>query len=70
MRSIQLCKYREALIILIAPRSILTSGRGKDKLHLHIILNINHFIKDVLPYWIWENSEEDTTTLWERMIGN
>ena len=33
-------------------------------------VGINHFLKDVLPYWIWGNSEDDTTTFWQRVVGN
>ena len=32
--------------------------------------NISHNIKDVLPYIIFGNSPDDTTTIWERIWGN
>ncbi len=31
---------------------------------------INHFLKDVVPYWMWKNAPNDTTRFWERMEGN
>lgn len=31
---------------------------------------VNHFLKDVLPYWRYGNSPDDTTTVFERMAGN
>ena len=31
---------------------------------------VNHFFKDVLPYYIWKNSVDDTTERWQRIVGN
>ena len=28
-----------------------------------------HWFFDVLPYWLWKNSPEDSTPLWYRMKG-
>src|SRR5574344_1362304 len=28
-----------------------------------------HVIYDVLPYWIWGNSEKDPTPFWDRVLG-
>ena len=30
---------------------------------------IGHFIKDVIPYYIWGNSPDDPTSFWERVTG-
>ena len=29
---------------------------------------LGHLIKDMIPYYIWGNSEEDPTTCWERLL--
>jgi len=31
--------------------------------------NIGHFFADVLPYWIWGNTPDDTTPFWNRVTG-
>jgi hypothetical protein len=28
-----------------------------------------HVIYDIIPYWIWGNSEDDTTPFWDRVWG-
>lgn len=30
---------------------------------------IPHFVKDVLPYWIYGNSPDDTTKWYQRIFG-
>ena len=31
--------------------------------------SLEHVIYDVIPYWIWGNSEDDTTPFWDRIWG-
>ena len=31
---------------------------------------IGHFFQDMVPYYMWGNSEEDPTTTWERITGS
>ena len=31
---------------------------------------IGHFFEDVLPYYLWGNSEDDPTTFWERLTAS
>lgn len=30
---------------------------------------IEHFVKDVIPYYLWGNSPDDPTSFWERVSG-
>ena len=31
---------------------------------------IGHFFQDMIPYYVWGNSEDDPTTAWERITGS
>ena len=31
---------------------------------------LGHAIEDVVPYYLWGNSPQDTTNIFERIIGN
>lgn len=31
--------------------------------------NIGHLLQDVIPYWLWGNSPDDPTSLWDRLTG-
>jgi len=50
--------------IVTTPENIGTKNYGPDP------VSRDHVIYDVLPYWIWGNSEEDTTPLWGRIWGS
>ena len=49
--------------VVYDPNNIGTYNYGPGK-------GFNHFIKDVFPYWIYKNSEDDTTKLYQRIFGN
>ena len=66
---------RSEVIICYAPDKgigpyIVTDPNNEGTYNYGPGTGINHFLKDVLPYWLWKNSEEDTTNWHERMFGN
>ena len=45
------------------PENIGTLNYGPDP------KSLGHVFWDVLPYWFWGNSPQDTTPLWRRIYG-
>ena len=31
---------------------------------------IGHFFKDMVPYYLWKNSEDDTSDIFDRLFGH
>jgi hypothetical protein len=31
--------------------------------------SVDHVVVDVLPYWMWGNSPDDPTPVWNRVFG-
>lgn len=50
--------------IVTLPENTGTKNYGADP------VSPGHVIYDVLPYWIWGNSEKDTTPFWDRVWGS
>ena len=49
--------------IVIDPENIGTKNYGTDP------ISINHIILDILPYYLWGNSPDDTTSFYDRVFG-
>ena len=49
---------------------IVTDPNNKGTFNYGPGMGINHFLKDIYPYWKWGNSPNDTTKPYERILGN
>lgn len=49
---------------------IVTDPVNVGTYNYHPGTGLGHAIEDVLPYYLWGNSPQDTTNIFERIIGN